>query len=94
MKVAVPKETRPGELRVALVPQGVKTLAKAGLEVVVEAGAGRSSAISDEEYVAAGAGKDQVRDLCEGGVMNGRPCRYPARPGRTSCGRRHDKEWE
>ncbi len=55
MKVAVPKETRPGELRVALVPKDVKTLAKLGLEVVVEAGAGRTSAISDEEYVAAGA---------------------------------------
>ncbi len=55
MKVAVPKESRPGEHRVALVPQGVKTLVKSGLEVVVEAGAGRASSIPDEEYVAAGA---------------------------------------
>jgi hypothetical protein len=44
------------------------------------------------EYVSAGAGKDRDRDLCEGGVMNGRPCRYLARPNRTSCGRKHDRE--
>ena len=55
MKVAVVKETRPGEHRVALVPQGVKSLAKSGLDVVVEAGAGHASFIPDEEYIAAGA---------------------------------------
>lgn len=56
MKVAVLKETRPGELRVALVPQGVQQLVKAGLEVVVESGAGVASGISDDEYKSAGAG--------------------------------------
>jgi len=55
MKVAVPKETRPGERRVALVPQGVKTLLKAGLEVVVEAGAGVASGVADSDYLDAGA---------------------------------------
>jgi NAD(P) transhydrogenase subunit alpha len=55
MKVAVVKETCPGEHRVALVPQGVKSLAKSGLDVVVEAGAGDASFIRDEEYIAAGA---------------------------------------
>ena len=55
MKVAVPKETRLGELRVALVPQGVETLAKAGLEIVVETGAGAASGVSDTEYKEAGA---------------------------------------
>lgn len=55
MKVAVVKETLPGELRVALVPQGVKTLVKAGLEVVVETGAGTSAGVSDAEYQEAGA---------------------------------------
>ena len=44
------------------------------------------------EYVSAGAGKDRERDLCEGGVMNGRPCRYLERPNRTSCGRKHDRK--
>lgn len=55
MKVAVLKETRPGERRVALVPQGVKALLKAGLEVTVQAGAGLASSISDDEYEEAGA---------------------------------------
>ena len=55
MKVAVLKETAPGESRVALVPQGVKSLVKSGLEVFVETGAGGGSFISDDEYRDAGA---------------------------------------
>ena len=55
MKVAVLKETRPDEHRVALVAQGVKTLVKAGLDVVVEAGAGSASGVTDQDYVDAGA---------------------------------------
>jgi proton-translocating NAD(P)+ transhydrogenase subunit alpha len=55
MKVAVVKETRPGELRVALVPQGLKPLLGSGLEVVVEAGAGTASGIADTDYAEAGA---------------------------------------
>ena len=55
MIVAVPKETLPGERRVALVPDGVKALAKLGLEVRVEAGAGAEAGCSDADYQAAGA---------------------------------------
>ena len=55
MKVAVPKEIRPGERRVALVPKDVQTLVKRGLEVAVESGAGAQAGVSDEEYRAAGA---------------------------------------
>jgi len=55
MKVAVLKEARAGERRVALVPLGVKALLKAGLEVTVQAGAGSASSISDAEYKEAGA---------------------------------------
>jgi NAD(P) transhydrogenase subunit alpha len=55
MKVAVLKESRPGERRVALVAQGVQTLVKKGLEVVVERGAGSSAGVSDDEYTEAGA---------------------------------------
>ena len=55
MKVAVLKETRSGERRVALVPAGVKTLLKKELEVVVESGAGLASGISDDDYREAGA---------------------------------------
>jgi NAD(P) transhydrogenase subunit alpha len=53
--VGVPKETFPGERRVALVPMAVPILAKAGLEVVVEAGAGVESGYLDSEYTARGA---------------------------------------
>ena len=55
MKVAVLKETRLGERRVALVPQGVKTLLEAGLEVIVQTGAGSAWSISDVEYQVARA---------------------------------------
>ncbi len=55
MKVAVLKETRADEHRVALVPQGVQTLIKAGLEVTVESGAGEKAGVSDEDYRQAGA---------------------------------------
>lgn len=55
MKVAVLKETRPGEFRVALVPQGVQALVKAGLQVAVESGAGATAGVSDEDYRTAGA---------------------------------------
>ncbi len=55
MKVGVPKETFPGERRVALVPAGVPPLAKAGLEVVVQAGAGEGAGYRDQEYAEKGA---------------------------------------
>jgi NAD(P) transhydrogenase subunit alpha len=53
--VAVPKERFAGERRVALVPDGVKALAKAGLEVRVEAGAGEGAGYRDADYAGAGA---------------------------------------
>ncbi len=55
MKLAVPKETAPGETRVAATPESVKKLKGLGLDVVIEAGAGLRAHISDAEYVAAGA---------------------------------------
>jgi NAD(P) transhydrogenase subunit alpha len=55
MKVAVLKESFPGERRVALVPAGVAPLGKAGVDVVVEAGAGMAAGFSDDDYRAAGA---------------------------------------
>jgi NAD(P) transhydrogenase subunit alpha len=55
MKVAVPKETRSGERRVALVTQGVQALTRSGLSVTIQAGAGAASGVSDDEYRAAGA---------------------------------------
>jgi NAD(P) transhydrogenase subunit alpha len=55
MKVAVPTETFPGERRVALVPANIAQLAKSGLEVIVERGAGLRAGYADELYVAQGA---------------------------------------
>jgi H+-translocating NAD(P) transhydrogenase subunit alpha len=47
VNVSVPKETASGERRVALVPEVVERLAKADIEVVVEAGAGESASHPD-----------------------------------------------
>jgi NAD(P) transhydrogenase subunit alpha len=55
MIVGVPREGFPGERRVALVPAVIPNLAKAGLEVVVEAGAGVEAGYADAEYLAKGA---------------------------------------
>jgi proton-translocating NAD(P)+ transhydrogenase subunit alpha len=55
MIVGVPRETFPGERRVALVPSSVPALAKGGLEVTVEAGAGAQAGYPDAEYVSKGA---------------------------------------
>jgi NAD(P) transhydrogenase subunit alpha len=55
MKLGVPKELKDREKRVALSPEIVKDLVKKGFEVLIEAGAGLNSYMSDEAYVAAGA---------------------------------------
>jgi H+-translocating NAD(P) transhydrogenase subunit alpha len=55
MKAAVVKETAPGERRVALVPDGVTRLRSAGIEVLVERGAGDSAWLPDAAYAEAGA---------------------------------------
>jgi H+-translocating NAD(P) transhydrogenase subunit alpha len=55
MRLGVPKETAPGERRVALVPEVVGRLAGGGFEVVVERGAGETAAFPDEAFEAAGA---------------------------------------
>jgi NAD(P) transhydrogenase subunit alpha len=55
VKLAVPTETRPGERRVALVPDVVKKLVAAGWEISVQAGAGGEAAFSDDAFTEAGA---------------------------------------
>jgi H+-translocating NAD(P) transhydrogenase subunit alpha len=54
MIVGVPRESYPGERRVALVPAIIPNLTKAGLEVVIEAGAGMQAGYLDDEYSAKG----------------------------------------
>ena len=53
--VGVPKETMPGEQRVAVVPESVPVLARAGIRVLVEPGAGAAAWFPDDAYERAGA---------------------------------------
>jgi NAD(P) transhydrogenase subunit alpha len=55
MRLGVPKETTPGERRVALIPETIGRLPD-GVEVVVEADAGAAASFGDEAYREAGAG--------------------------------------
>ncbi len=55
MIVGIPKETHPDEKRVALIPLNVPILKKAGLEVLIESGAGEEAGLSDSEYAEKGA---------------------------------------
>src|SRR6187402_1530051 len=55
MRIAVPREIKNREYRVALTPSGVRELAAAGHAVTVEAGAGEGAGHADARYIAAGA---------------------------------------
>src|SRR5659263_389568 len=55
MKIAVPREIREGERRVALVPESCRKLVKAGIEVAVEGSAGAQAFFPDDAYHEAGA---------------------------------------
>jgi H+-translocating NAD(P) transhydrogenase subunit alpha len=66
MKLGVPKETAPGETRVAVVPDTARRLAEAGVEVLVEEEAGAAASFLDDDYRGAGAsvvGDVYVADL-------------------------------
>jgi len=55
MQIAVPSETHANERRVALIPDSVQKLIRAGLEISVESGLGSGSGFTDSEYAEAGA---------------------------------------
>jgi len=61
MIVGVVKETFPGERRVALIPPALTPLTKAGIEIVVQSGAGDAAGYADEEYVQRGARMESSR---------------------------------
>ena len=66
MRIAVPRESAPGERRVALVPDAVSKLVAAGFEVAVERGAGLEAGFADEAYGTAGAsvvGREELYGL-------------------------------
>lgn len=67
MKILVLKETAAHESRVSITPETVKKLAGQGHEILVEKDAGKSSNISDEQYIAAGAkiSKDTSKDIAK-----------------------------
>lgn len=92
MRVGVPAEVRPGERRVALVPEAVARLRTAGHDVVVESGAGRYAYAFDDAYAAAGATvSDAAEVLAADAVLTVRPLE-PAqvarhvRPGAVTIG--------
>jgi H+-translocating NAD(P) transhydrogenase subunit alpha len=92
MKVAVVKESAPGERRVALVPEMIARLRGAGLEVLVESGAGDSAWLADSAYAAAGATVVSRAELLADAdliMMVGKPDRQLAgalRPGQAILG--------
>src|SRR6476620_9323718 len=53
--IGVPKEIKTDEYRVAMIPVGVEELTRAGHHVLIQAGAGQGSGISDEQYAIHGA---------------------------------------
>ena len=66
MRVAVPRETAPGERRVALVPETVSKLVDTGFEITIERGAGDAAGFRDAEYSDAGADVADAEDLLAG----------------------------
>src|ERR1039457_6312575 len=76
MKVAVVKETAPGERRGALVPGMIGRLRDAGLDVLVESGAGDGAWLADGAYADAGAAivsRDELLATADLIMMVGRP---------------------
>ncbi|TGV09090.1 Re/Si-specific NAD(P)(+) transhydrogenase subunit alpha [Alcaligenaceae bacterium 429] len=55
MRIGIPRETIPGETRVAATPKSVEQLLKLGFDVVIETGAGKASSFDDALYSATGA---------------------------------------
>lgn len=82
MKIAVAREVREGERRVALVPESCKKLVAAGIGVTVESGAGEAAYFPDDSYREAGAGiESDVAALLGGADLVLKvhpPCIHPA----------------
>ncbi len=69
MRLAVPRETAPGEHRVALAPDSVGRLVKAGHEVRIQAGAGERAGFPDSAYADFGATVSDAASLYEGAAL-------------------------
>ena len=62
MIIAVPRERHPGETRIAMIPEHVAKLTKAGANISIESGLGYSLRITDDDYTQAGATVEQDRN--------------------------------
>lgn len=71
MKIAIPRERRDGEKRVAATPESVKKLVGLGYEVIIETGAGEGSSFLDDQYEANGAtiAKDAKAALADADIV-------------------------
>jgi alanine dehydrogenase len=91
MHIAVPAETSPGELRVAITPDSVARLVKAGHVVRVQAGAGRRAGFPDTAYESVGATIAEGNAVYEAAelVCRVQPplrcSRFSSRDGTASC---------
>jgi NAD(P) transhydrogenase subunit alpha len=90
MKIGVPKESYPGETRVALVPTGVGSLVKAGLQVIVERSAGEAAGFPDNAFTAQGATMGSRADVFQTAdiilQVRSMPADPALRPGQTVIG--------
>jgi NAD(P) transhydrogenase subunit alpha len=66
MRLAIPRETHPGENRASVTPETVKKLVRLGADLAIEAGAGAGAGFSDEAYAAEGASVVTDRDALLG----------------------------
>src|SRR5258706_11752480 len=69
MTIGVPRETFPGERRVALVPRTCEALAKLGTAVIVEQSAGAEAGFPDDQYVTRGARMGSRSDVFQADIV-------------------------
>src|SRR2546425_8211493 len=79
LSVGVPRETFPGERRVALTPAAIPALTKAGLRIIVESGAGVGAGFDDEAYTEKGAEAGSRTDAFAADIVF-QVRTYPANP--------------
>ena len=90
MRVGIPKETWPGETRVAVIPAGAAALKKVGVDVAIESGAGEAAGFTDEAYVQHGAAVLSRSDIFDGAdvllTVRAAPSGGPLRAGQAIIG--------
>src|ERR1700722_19291474 len=94
MRIAVPRETAPGERRVALVPESCKKLIQGGYEISIESHAGDAAGFSDAAYEELGVAVESDPSVLLGSadlILKG-TAPVDAR-GASAAGRRDETEW-